>query len=151
MCLGFADGRSRPHSIPLEAPAFLSAAERAYWGQWEPLARRLETLAAQTAPGFALLCQVAAEVDTLREVLTLAKWEITPGVVHPRAASYRNHVLRLEQLQARYGLAASGRQVVLPRQEESEDDVSKWSGILPRPRDAGSDFYSDASPRRRAN
>ncbi len=120
-------GRAATQSEPLPLPATLSGAAAAYWTQWSPLACDLGTLVPASAPGFTLLCQVAAEVDDLRAVLTAAGWLDLEGRPHPLSASYRNHVLRLEQLQARYGLAAAGKPVAVPGTPE-RDPLDEWAG-----------------------
>lgn len=132
-----ARGRKPPQSAALPIPASLTDAERSVWLQWEPLARSMQTLTAETVPAFTLLCQIAVEVDALRAVLSAANWQHASGLAHPLVTTYRGLVLRLEQLLARFALAPQGRPVVVPDAEG--DTPSKWSGLL----DADEDFFGD--------
>jgi hypothetical protein len=107
-----------------EVPAMLTDEERAWWVELAPRAIANGTLTEDTRPGFVVLCQTAADAAEIRRdirergILTERKaivGDAEDAVVetldlkaHPLWPSYRGLQARLEQLMARYGLAASG-------------------------------------------
>jgi hypothetical protein len=119
-----------------ELPAMLTGAEKRWWRELAPRAVANGTLTADTRPGFVVLCQTAADaaeirrdirqrgIVTERKVLVGDTGEqevITLDVkAHPLWPSYRGLKARLEQLMARYGLAATG--TAGDGQKPKEDD-----------------------------
>lgn len=135
-----AQGRKAAQTAPLPVPGHLSDEERRVWAQWEPLARNMRTLTTETVPSFEMLCKVAVEVDALREVLRRANFLHPSGLAHPLSTGYRQMVLRLEQLMARFGLAPQGRPVVIP-DADPKATPSKWDGLLSEDAEDAEDAY----------
>lgn len=115
-----------------EPPADMPESQARYWRQWAGQSHRRGMLDADRVAGFALLCRTAAEADEFLEVireqgLTYKKVTIDGAGQqheeirsHPILSHYRGHLHRMEQLMARYGLAADGK--VRTEQVETKDD-----------------------------
>ena len=126
---------------PLLAPELLSASEAVYWRRWEPLARAQGLLTAETAPGFGLLCQVAAQCQTMRAAIEAEGYTYERVTVdgsgqehreirsHPLLTHYRGLVLRVEQEQARYGLQATGKIAPKPQVDTERDQLSRLLAV----------------------
>lgn len=119
---GAADMPPVAEVVPIsDAPAVLMAAERPFWDWYAPQATAKGTLTTETAPGFVLLCQVAArrsrlwgQIDTDGDkyeavVVDGAGQERVSLKAHPLLSHARGLDMRLEQLLARYGIASAGK------------------------------------------
>lgn len=126
-----------------EPPAEMLEAQARYWRQWAPLAHRRGMLDEDRTAGFALLCRTAAEADEFLEVikeqgLTYKKVTIDGAGQqheeirsHPILSHYRGHLHRMEQLMARYGLAADGKVRAEPaeKQDDERDQLAKLLAV----------------------
>lgn len=104
-----------------EPPLVLTEDEAAYWRLWAPLARARGLLSEETKPGLVLLCQQArraaemwsdiASRGMVHEKVTMdgAGQEHHEFKAHPLLTHWRGLMHRIEQLQARYGIAADGK------------------------------------------
>lgn len=122
---------------PIEAPAVLTPAEVAYWDLWAPSAKARGLLTEETRHGLVLLCQTARRAAEMWgdissrgmvfEKVTVdgAGQEHHEYKAHPLLSHWRALMARMEQLQARYGLAADGKvagEGVEPDEEEARLD-----------------------------
>lgn len=111
-------------------PAVLLEGERAYWDLWSPLGFANGTLHEGTVPGFVLLCQWARKADAFWQCIEergLEQEKVTidgAGQEHREykanglLARWSDAMKRVEQLQARYGIAADGK---VPTGQGDED------------------------------
>lgn len=123
-----------------ERPAMLSAAESAYWDLWAPIARARGLLHAGTLPGFVLLCQWAHKADAFwaciesrgleQEKVTIdgAGQEHREYKANTLLARWSDAMKRVEQLQARYGLAADGK--VPTGQSDADTEETELAQLL---------------------
>lgn len=107
--------------LDVDTPGILTAEELAYWTLWAPVASARGMLHAGTVPGFVLLCQTARRAQVIWECIEsrgLEQEKVTidgAGQEHREykanslLAHWRGLMARIEQLQARYGLAADGK------------------------------------------
>ena len=127
--------------VRAEAGVLLPEA-RVYWARWAPLAHRRGTLHADTLPGFVLLCETAHRAAVLWACIEARGYEqerVTidgAGQEHRecRANSLLSHwrglMVRVEQLQARYGLAADGRvPVAAPVPDDEEARLARLLAV----------------------
>lgn len=117
----------------VSVPAVLTAGERAYWDLWSPLAISQGLLTAETVPGFVTLCKTARTADVFwsavedrgleQEKVTIdgAGQEHREYKANPLLSHWRALMARMEQLQARYGLAADGKVLVGGMSEDAEE------------------------------
>lgn len=106
------------------APETLSKAARVYWDEWAPLAVAAGTLVAENVPGFALLCSESAN----RDALTL-EGEMSPATVLRLESLRQKATKQVEQLMARYGLAAMGK-AIRPPQSTEDDELAQLRQLL---------------------
>lgn len=114
--------------------------ERVFWERLAPLARANGTLTDDTVPGFVLLCQTAFDAQQCRaeiyargivstrtamketgnddEAMEVVTVELR---AHPLWPSYRGLKARLEQLEARYGLASAGKAPASGKPDEDDE------------------------------
>lgn len=108
--------------VPIgNAPAVLTSAERPFWEWYAPQALAKGTLTTETAPGFVLLCQIAARRARLWEqidadgdkyiavVVDGAGQERQSLKAHPLLTHARGLDMRLEQQLARFGITSGGK------------------------------------------
>lgn len=129
-------------SVPVEAgspvasdediPPMLTEGERAYWRLWAPEAEARGLLHQGTVPGFVLLCQWARKADLFwacieergieQEKVTIdgAGQEHREYKANSLLSRWSDAMKRVEQLQARYGLAADGKSAVEPPSKDAE-------------------------------
>lgn len=137
-------GRSRPKEPSIDpavdVPSDLLPGERVFWERLAPLARANGTLTDDTVPGFVLLCQTAFDAQQCRaeiyargivstrtamketgnddEAMEVVTVELR---AHPLWPSYRGLKARLEQLEARYGLASAGKAPASGKPDEDDE------------------------------
>ena len=104
-----------------DVPDVLTAEEAAYWRLWFPVAQQRGLLTVGTVPGFVLLCQWAQKaaffwqcieargVEQERVTIDGAGQEHREYKANGLLARWSDAMKRVEQLQARYGLAADGK------------------------------------------
>jgi hypothetical protein len=108
--------------VPIrDAPAMLTKDELPYWAWYSAQAYAKGTLTEHTMPGFVLLCQVAArrarlwaQIDRDGDqyeaiVVDGAGNERVSKKPHPLLTHARGLDMRLEQLQARFGIMSAGK------------------------------------------
>ena len=117
-----------------DAPSVLTEGERNYWALWSPIAQSRGMLHAGTVPGFVLLCKTARAADVMWECIEsrgMEQEKVTidgSGQEHRefKANSLLSHwrglMARVEQLQARYGIAADGKVPVSDGSGDAEDE-----------------------------
>lgn len=113
------------------SPAVLTEDESAYWALWAPMATNRGLLNEDTKPGFVLLCQQArraallwSDIESMGRVLETVTvdgsgQEHRSYKAHPLMGHWRALMARVEQLQARYGIAADGK---ISEPAATEDD-----------------------------
>lgn len=128
--------------IPIgDAPAVLTAAERPFWDWYSPQALAKGTLTTETAPGFVLLCQVAArrarlwaQVDADGDkyeavVVDGAGQERVSLKAHPLLTHARGLDMRLEQHLARFGITSGGK-AVEDKKPKKDDERAELRRLL---------------------
>lgn len=113
-------GGGAPAQVP-ESPSVLTDEEATYWALWAPMAVGRGMLHEETKPGFVLLCQQARRAALLWSDID-ARGLVYEKIVadslgnenrelkaHPLLGHWRALMARVEQLQARYGIAADGK------------------------------------------
>lgn len=102
----------------IQTPVRLSKEARAYWDEWAPMAIALGTLVPENVPGFELLCAEAAHRDSL----TLSGLTDVRAEMILRLESLRQKATKqVEQLMARYGLAAMGKPMTTPKPQVNDE------------------------------
>jgi len=117
-----------------DRPSVLTEGEAAYWTQWASVAQSRGMLHAGTEPGFVLLCKTARAADVLwaciesrgleQEKVTIdgAGQEHREFKANSLLSHWRGLMARVEQLQARYGIAADGKVPVSDGAGDAEDE-----------------------------
>lgn len=119
------------------APAVLTPSESQYWELWAPLAHARGTLHGGTLPGFVLLCQQAAFAAAVRACIESRGYEQEKVTIDGAGQEHREYkanslisqwrglMTRVEQLQARYGLAADGKVVATAAVDDEEQRLAE--------------------------
>lgn len=125
------------------APAILTTQERAFWDWYAPKALAKGTLTLETEPGMVLLCQVAARRRRLWEqidadgdkyiavVVDGAGQERQSLKAHPLLTHARGLDMRVEQLQARFGITSGGKASddKKPKQDDEREQLRKLLAV----------------------
>lgn len=130
--------------VPIgDAPAVLTVAERPFWDWYSPQASAKGTLTTETAPGFVLLCQVAArrarlwaQIDTDGDkyeavVVDGAGQERVSLKAHPLLTHARGLDMRLEQHLARFGITSGGKSEgdKKPKKDDEREQLRKLLAV----------------------
>jgi hypothetical protein len=114
-------------------PNVLTEAEASYWALWAPSARANGMLHPHKEPGFVLLCQQAAFAASIRACIESRGYEQEKVTIDGAGQEHREYkanslisqwrglMARIEQLQARYGIAADGKVPIGEGEEDTED------------------------------
>lgn len=105
---------SDPDPSLLEPPGTLPALQRDVWRDWAPLALERRTLSAETAPGFAMLC----ELEVKRQALGLADDD----------RLYLLACKQVEGLMGRFCLAPFGKPVVSEKPKQAVNPFAALGG-----------------------
>jgi len=127
-------------SGPVDEPDDLTAGELKYWRKWSPLALANGMLTPSTSAGFVLLCQQAERAEVMWATIQsrgLEQLKVTIDGAGQEQAEYKANsllthwralMLRCEQLQARYGLAADGKGPA--RESERDTEATELARLL---------------------
>lgn len=120
-------------TVTVDAPSVLTPAELKYWELWAPIATARGLLHQGTMPGFVLLCQWARKAEVFwsciedrgieQETVTIdgSGQEHRTYKANSLLARWSDAMKRVEQLQARYGLAADGKLPVGAADQDAEE------------------------------
>lgn len=126
-----------------EPPADMPEDQASYWRVWAPLAHARGMMDAERSPGFELMCRTQAQADAMWKKITDDGMTYIKCTVdgagnehqelksHPLLSHYRGLAHRVEQLMARYGLAADGKVRAEPaeKQDDERDQLAKLLAV----------------------